>query len=230
MAALLYALYALLALALLTLAARRCRTAPTPAAYISVPIALGLLYDNVVLALGAVLVAGPLLLALNWPRYLLQALIAPLFLPIFADVYRRAGAAGRFVRLAWPLAIVATLALMGYGLVGLGALDLVPTSGFGITRYASAATGPPVIGVAIAGAALAAGAAIWRACGWPWLAWAALAMLIGSGASAALGRDILCLVTNAGELLLLAAVPACARYLQRRARPAEPPQHASLVS
>lgn len=213
MAAILYALYALLALALLFLAVWRCRTAPTPAAGVSIPVALGLLYDNVVLVLGAVLVAGPLLLALNWPRYLLQTLIAPLFLPILADLYRRAGAAGRFARPAWPLALAATLALMGYGLAGLGTLELLPTSGFGITRYVSAATGPPVIGVTVAGVALAAGVATWRACGWPWLAWAALALLIGSGASTALGRDVMCLVTNAGELLLLAAVLACAWHL-----------------
>ncbi|NTU80153.1 MAG: hypothetical protein HGA45_12230 [Chloroflexales bacterium] len=80
MTALLSTQYALLALALLFLAAQHCRDGPTPAACVSVPIAVGLCYDNVVLALGGALIAEPLLLALNWPRFLLQALIAPRFL------------------------------------------------------------------------------------------------------------------------------------------------------
>ncbi len=229
MVALLYTEYALLALALLFLAAQRCRDGPTPAACVSIPIAAGLCYDNVVLALGGALLAGPLLLALNWPRYLLQALIAPLFLLSFADVYRRAGAAGLSARAAQRLALAAALALMGYGLAGLGALELVPLSGWGITRYVSASTSPPVIGVAVALAALATGAAIWRVCGWPWLAWTALAMLIGCGASTALGRDGVCLVTNAAELLLLATVLAGTRYLRLGHCRVSPPHHGVSV-
>jgi len=156
MAALLSTQYALLALALLFLAAQRCRDGLTPAACVSMLIAAGLCYDNVVLALGGALLAGPLLLALNWPRYLLQALIDPLFLLSFADVYR-------------------------------------------------------------------------RACGGPWLAWTALAMLIGCGASAALGRDGVCLVTNGAELLLLAAVLAGTRHLRLGHCRVSPPYHGVSV-
>jgi hypothetical protein len=213
MAALLYLQYALLALTLLLWAVQLWRTQPTYTTRLSMLIAVGLLYDNSVLTLGASVPAGPLLLALNWPRYVLHALVAPLFIPVFADLSRRTGVRLMTARPSRLLVVCATLALVGYGLTGLGALELTPVATGGAVRYAAAVFGPPVIGLAIVIAALAAGAAIWCAGAWPWLAWAALAALLGSGA-AAQSPELICLVTNATELLLLATALACERRLR----------------
>lgn len=216
MVGLLYLQLALLMLTLLVWAAQLRHAVPTVAATLAVPVAAGLLYDNVVLALGAALSAGPLLLSLNWPRYLLEALVAPLFLPLYADLARRAGASRLAARPARLLVTAATLGLAVYGLAGLIGLDLVATVGGGVVRYVEPTPGVPVIGVAITLAAIAAGAAIWRARGWPWLLWVAIAIFVASGASAAFGRDMICAVTNAGELALLSATLACERHLRGR--------------
>lgn len=163
MAVLLYLQYALLALTLLLWVAQLWRTRLTYIAWLSMLIAAGLLYDHSVLTLGVVVPAGPLLLALNWPRYLLQALMAPLFIPVFADLSRRAGVRLMNARSSSLLVVFTTLTLVGYGLVGFGALELTPVAAGRAVRYVAAAAGPPVIGLAIVIAALAAGAAIWRA-------------------------------------------------------------------
>lgn len=214
MVGLLYLQLALLMLALLIWAVELSHSAPTVAATLAVPIAAGLLYENVILAVGATLDAGSLLLTLNWPRYLLEALVAPLFVPLYADLARRAGSGWLSTRAARLLVAAATLALVGYGVAGLIGMDLIPTDGGGIVRYVEPAPGVPVIGLAITLVAIAAGAAIWRACGWQWLLWAAIATLVVSGAAAPFGRDVICAVTNAGELLLLAATLACERHLR----------------
>jgi hypothetical protein len=214
MIGLLYLQYALLTLALLIWAVQLCHRIPTLAATLSVPVAAGLLYDNVVLALGAILAAGPLLFALNWPRYLLEALAAPLFIPIFADLARRGGASRLAARPARLLVAAITLALMIYGLVGLVGLTLVPVVSGGGVRYVSAEFDAPVIGVAITLAGLLAGAAIWRARGWPWLAIAAIIVLVASGLSAALAPETICPVTNALEIVLMAGALECERRLR----------------
>lgn len=217
MAGLLYLQYALVALALLIGAVWLWHDAPTRAALLAVPIAGALFYDNVILALGPVLGAGPLLLALNWPRYLLVALVAPLFVPLFADLGGRAGVTWLNARPIGLLVAAITLVLAGHELALVRTLTLEPLVSSGAVRYVPVAPGPPLVGLAIVLAALAVGTVIWRARRWPWLALAALAAIIGSGAATALGREAICLVTNAVELVLLAAALAWERqpHLER---------------
>ncbi len=213
MVGVLYLQYVLLALALVVWAAHLWRSVPTLAAALAVVVAAGLLYDNLVLAVGAVLDAGPLLLALNWPRYWLEALVAPLFVPIAANLARRAGAAQLGAHATQWLVGATTLALMLYGLAGLNRLVLMPVSSGGAVRYVATVVEPPVIGLACTFAALVAGVAIWRARGWSWLTWAALVVFVAGGAAAAFGRDAICVVTNTVEMLPLVAMLAWERHL-----------------
>jgi hypothetical protein len=222
MVGLLYLLFALLTLALLIWALQLWRSAPTRAALLGSIIAAGLLYENLVLALGGIMAVGSLLLGLNWARYLLETLVAPLFIPTFADLARRGGATRLGARPARRLVVATILGLMFYGLVGLVDLTLVPVVNGGAARYVPVGGEVPVIGVAITLAALAFGALIWRQRGWPWLALVGIVVFVASGATAAVARDAICLVTNGTEILMMAATLGCERYM--RAGPTPPPR------
>jgi len=209
-----YLLLTLLTLGLLIWALQLWRKAHTLTTALIAPIAAGLLYDNLVLTLGALLAAGSLLLGLNWPRYVFEALVTPLFIPIFADLVRRSGATWLDKRPARLLVAAVTFALMIYGLVGLIGLTLLPVVSFGAVRYVPTASGAHVVSLATTLIGLVAGALIWRDWGWPWLALVAIVMIVASGVVAVLLSAMVGLAMNASEMVLIAATLGCERYLR----------------
>lgn len=213
MIGLLYLVYTLLMLTLMIWAVQLYRSNSTLAVTLAILVTAGLLYDNVVLYLGAIVGAGPLLLFLNWLRYLLEAIVAPFFVLIFADLDRRAGARWLSRRPAWLLVAAIIAVLMGYGVINLSTLALVPVTSYGAMRYIPATPDLPVIGIAITLAALVTGIGIWLAAGWPWLIWAALFTFVASGIAAAVGYDTICPVTNGAEIVLAATALECERRL-----------------
>jgi hypothetical protein len=215
MAGVIHLQYMLLNFILLVWAVWLVRARSSRLAMLAMPLAAGLCYDNAVLALGALLEAGPILLGLNWTRYMLHALFAPLFVLALIDLASRSGAGLLTTRKVRLLIATTLIALIGYGLISLSALTLVPFSSGGAVRYVSATIDPPVIGLALTLIALASGVVIWRVSGWSWIFWAALALLLGSGLTGILGRGSICLVTNALEIVLLGAILACERKVQR---------------
>lgn len=172
--------------------------ASTLAVTLGLPLA-GMVYDGLVLGAGGALGEGPLLRALNVPRFVLHALLTPLWVLAAGRLAREAGvawAAAPAVRAA--LAVTAAL-LVAAEVRHLGDLDLVPVT-FGDTlRYTRAAPlGPPVGALGTLAVVLALAPLTSR--------WVLLAGLLLLGLAAAPMSKVGPLPGNVGELLLAAAL------------------------
>ncbi len=173
-----------------------------------------LVYENLVLALGSVLSAGPLLFALSMPRYFSHAVFSPFFVFIVIDQARQAGVEWTLSRTARMATWMIIGALIAFGLFEFAHFEFVPLAVHGYVRYVPEEAGPSASGIAITIAALITGSAIWRARGWPWMALAALVVLLGSGAAAPLGSENLSLITNGLEVILLISLILFESYLR----------------
>ncbi len=163
------------------------------AALCTLIVAAGLIYDNAVIAAGSLMGPGPLLEALNWPRYVVHAFATPLLIIVALDFAHR-------WNLAWasrPLGrfglIGLTLAMIAYGVIfELLPLSLVVESADGVISYAPAGgAGVPVPAMATMVALAAVGIILWAVRGWPWLAVGALLAFVGFGLAPALDFEVL---------------------------------------
>lgn len=207
---------ALLALALahLALLARllRARGPGALALTLGLPLA-GMAYDGLVLGAGSALGAGPLLRALSAPRFVLHALLTPLWVVAAGTLAREAGPArARTPALRAGLGLFAAL-LVALEVRHLADLDLVPVA-FGDTlRYTRATPlGPPLGALGTLAAVLVLAPLISR-----WILFAGLLLL---GLAAAPPSQVGPLPGNVGELLLAAALVHAA---VRPAAPLRPP-------
>ncbi len=199
---------ALIALALghLALLARllRARAPGALALTLGLPLA-GMAYDGLVLGAGSSLGAGPLLQALNVPRFVLHALLTPLWVVAAGTLAREAGLAmATTPALRAGLGVTAAL-LVAAEVRHLGDLDLVPVA-FGDTlRYTRGAPGGPPVG-ALGTLAVVLALAPFTS---RWILLAGLLLLV---LAAAPMSKVGPLPGNVGELLLAAAlVHAAAR-------------------
>jgi len=201
-------------------------------------VAVGLVYDNTVIALGSTIGEGRLLLGLNWIRYLIHALATPLLVMFAWDAAARAGRptrAGRLVddgrsatsrssgaqtswarRPAWrSFFVLVTLALIAYGvLVDLVPLQLQAETVDGVLSYAPAGGSPfPLPAAVTMGVILAVAIWLWRVPGWPWLALLTAVASVLFGVAPALGVPV---VGQAAEVVLIAAILFTERWLEGR--------------
>ncbi len=187
-----------------TLAARRQQTL---AIVLVVAVVYGLAYDNVVLALGAVLDAGPLLEALNAPRYWIHGLLTPATIWAAFTVLGAIGHPAGTSR-GWSASVASlTIAMVALGAwIDVVGLDLEPVSEQGITRYVNSfepVAGPPVAAVVTILAVLTVGIVVWQRTRWPWLAVGATVMFL----TAAVPGPIL-LLQSVGEIAFAAGLVA----------------------
>lgn len=179
-------------------------------------VVLGLVYDNAVLSIGALIGEGGVLQALNGARYWLHALLTPLLVMVAWHVMARSGI--RWLANVWAMlaAAVVTLALMVYEIVvGAAPMRLVPEHEYGALSYANANApeGPPLMVLVVAVALLVAGVCAWVRQRWAWLTLATLVLIVGNAVPVPVPSGA---ITNAFELVLLIGVFATIAFQDRR--------------
>ncbi|KSB91110.1 hypothetical protein AS593_05960 [Caulobacter vibrioides] len=166
-------------------------------------IILALCWDNAIIAAGALVGAGDLLIGLSVPRYVAHGLLTPLLIPIVFWI------SGLRLR-AWVWILTAALVALG-AYTEIFGLNLVLKEYGGTLRYAHAAASPPIPSIVTVLVLIGVGGLLWRRVGVPWLCLGALTMF-GSAASGVFWLG------NAGELVLIGSILATAAAL--RSKPA----------
>jgi hypothetical protein len=203
-----------------------------PGAALTALIIAGLVYDNLIVSLGASIGIGPLLETLSLPRFVLHALLTPFMMIAVTQIAVAGGIrwAGSqpWLTIVWLL--VVTMMLLG-AYEGLLDLELVPACFDGILRYTAnlypshfcfegqeviSGSGPPVPSIVGNIVTFIMGFALWRAHGWPWLMLGALLMF---GAAAVPIRAFGMAASNAGEVVLLISYAAAIYRFGRKSRP-----------
>jgi hypothetical protein len=202
------AIYLLCAISTLTLGVsglRRFISAPTLTLALILPTGFALPYDSVIIALGRLLGEGPLLVTLNWLRFLLHVLILPPLAVALALIVRGAGVRWAKHPAALPGAVFVGLITLVVGLFGeLMGLQLAPHYRDDVLLYTHAhPVGPPPGAIMLLVASLIYGGALGLRARWPWIALAALYTVLVQAVPEVGLRGAL---VNSGEVLLLAAL------------------------
>lgn len=172
---------------------------------------LALTYDCTMIGLGRFIGEGPLLRALNAPRFIMHALITPLLIIFIFGVMRRVGFGWAQSRIMHALFCTFALILV---LVGsredILHLSLAPKTYEDTVRYVNlATTGPPLPAILVIIVFLVMGVLLWVRTKSPWVFLGSLFMFI----CAPLGAK-LPLVGNIGELGISAALIAAEKQAQ----------------
>lgn len=185
---------------------------------VALPIAL-LVWDNGVVAAGATVGEGPLLIALSWPRFVGHALLTPVWILTAFEYARRAGVEwlqGRGSRVAeWLL----YLAMVAVGTVrSVVLLEFEPVSQGDILYYTNGGgfPGPPIPALVMVVVVIVAGYYLWRRAGWPWMLVGGVVMFVAAAVPVSIAGF---LVSNAGEVTLSLALVATEGFLQREVDP-----------
>jgi len=184
-----------------------------------VPIA-AVVWDNAIVALGATIGDGPLLVALSWPRFIGHALFTPAWIIAGIGFAQRAGA----VRLQNPGIHVGQWFLYGVCVV-LGFLRsvvylvMVPATEGGLFYYRNGGDfpGPPLGSIIMLIVVLICGVLVWRLTKTPWMLLGALFMLVVSVVPTEIVGFVL---SNSGEVVMAASLVLTEYLLQRRERKA----------
>lgn len=189
---------------------------------LALPIA-ALVWDNGVVAFGALVGEGPTLVALTYPRFVGHALLTPIWILTAFALAQWAGlrlAQGRRARIAaWGLyGLMASLGLVA----SVALLRLEPVSRDGILYYTNVGglPGPPVPAIVMVLAVIAAGVVLLRRFGWPWLLAGGVVMFVAAAIPA---RVVGFWPSNTGEVLLGAAMVATEAFIQRVEREGRTP-------
>lgn len=162
-------------------------------------ILFGLFYDNFIIGIGSFIGEGDFLLALNWPRFAIHALLTPLLILFALDIARRANlkwAHSSTVMLVFGVLTLLMIALGVYTDIIDLALELMKEGG--TVRYVNGnAAGPPVPAIVTILVLIGVGIPIWRQSKWSLLCLGSLFMFVAAGAGASLP-----VVGNLGEVVL----------------------------
>lgn len=186
---------------------RRYRLAST---LLIAAVIFGLVYDNLILAVGTQMDAGATLYALSVPRFWLHQLVLPWLILAAFDQARRAGIAwaqrpqSRMVAVA-----VSALVMVAGVLTRIVGVSWEPAVMDGVTRYvAVGVAGPPLVSIVSIGFGTVVGFFLWRKLGWPWIALTGVLVFIGEGIPVEAVKRVL---GSGAEVLFMAAMLALDR-------------------
>jgi hypothetical protein len=181
-----------------------------------------LTFDNGMIAWGAKIGPGDLLLSMSLPRFYMHAAFTPFLMFVAWMIAERAGLAFTRRRSLYFAMWLLVLGMSAWGIYAdlAGGLELQVACLGDTLRYTTSAPppqfcspdqvslpshGPPIPSIAVVVVGTIIGALLWRAAGWPWLTLASVFMFFASGAPKAnLGPTI----GNLGEIVLQAAFAA----------------------
>lgn len=174
-------------------------------------VAVGLVYDNGIVALGSAIGTGDLLLALNVPRFWVHALVTPILIIFAAGAARSAGLRWARHRAVHAGFCLAATALIVYGvLADVVGLALSPGREGDALRYSAVEATPPIPSIATVVVLLVVGVALLIRARSGWMALGAALMFT----AAALPSAPLA-VGNLGEVALIAGLAMTARHMGR---------------
>jgi hypothetical protein len=181
---------------------------------VALPIAL-LVWDNAVVALGATIGDGSLLVALSWPRFIGHALLTPIWILTAFEYARRVDvpwlqSRGSFVA-EWMIYVA--MASLGF-LKSVILLKFEPVVQGDLFYYTNGGgfPGPPIPALVMVIVVIGAGVLVWRRTGWIWMLVGGVAMFVAAAIPISLAGF---LVSNGGEVALSLALVATERFLQR---------------
>ena len=182
---------------------------------VALPIAL-LVWDNAIVALGAPIGDGPLLIALSWPRFVGHALLTPIWILTAFEYARRVGVE----RLQNRGSLVAQWALYG-AMAALGFVRSVillrfePVIQGDLFYYTNGGgfPGPPIPALVMVVAVIVSGVLVLRRTGWAWMLVGGVTMFVAAAVPISVAGFF---VSNAGEVGLSLALVATERFLQER--------------
>jgi hypothetical protein len=177
-------------------------------------VTFGLVYDNLVLAMGSIIGKGSFLEGLNVMRYWFHAFFTPLLILFSWEAIRETGIHWLKGSTGLILAGVFTLAMMIAELVqNTIGLKLEPSESYGVLSYESAGShGPPIMVIGVTLALLLAGIILWKKLKWKWMAVGVILMGIGSSVKIPIESDA---ATNGFELILLISLWATKAFLEK---------------
>jgi len=213
-----FAFFALAQALLAVIAIRLYRRQPSLSALMTILPIAGVVWDNAIVALGATIGPGPLLIALSWPRFIGHALLTPAWILAGIGFAQRSGAGWLRSRSAllggWILYAIAVIAgLLRYGVY----LRMAPVWDGGLFYYTNAGTfpGPPFGSILMLVVVLICSFIVWRRARIPWLLIGSVFMLL----TQLVPRELVgFLVTNSGEVVMAATLVATEAILQNRRR------------
>ena len=180
---------------------------------VALPIAL-LVWDNAVVAAGATIGDGPLLIALSWPRFIGHAVLTPVWILTGFEYARRAGAQRLQGRGSVIVQWVLYLAMVALGVVrSVILLRFEPVTQGDLFYYTNGGgfPGPPIPALVMVVVVIAAGFVLLRRRGWPWMLVGGITMFIAAAIPVSLAGF---LVSNGGEVALSLSLVATERFLQ----------------
>ncbi len=190
---------------------------------VALPIVL-LVWDNAVVAIGALVGEGELLQLLSWPRFAGHAFLTPVWIVTGFEYARRGGVSWLESRgskvFEWVL--YGAMVLLGV-LRSLVLLDMQPVRQAELLYYTNKGgfPGPPIPALVMVVVVLAAGVALLRRLGWPWLLVGGVIMFV----AAAIPTSVVGFwVSNLGEVALSFALVLTEGYLQGRESELERPR------
>ncbi|MGF2615781.1 hypothetical protein FZC84_06835 [Rossellomorea vietnamensis] len=183
-----------------------------------VPVILGLVYDNSIIAAGRYIGEGALLQFLNALRYWFHAFFTPLLVLFSWKTLEQANiswAKTKWFRWAAYL-LTAALVLIELFAEVLG-MELEAAWEYGVLTYSNTVSsgGPPIMVLIVSVVFLAASIIIWRKQKWIWFFAGSLVMAVGSAVQLPIESGA---ITNLFELALLASLAATAHFQGRRER------------
>lgn len=180
-------------------------------------VVFALIYDNSILALGALIGEGSLLESLNYLRFWLHALFTPTLILFSLFVMREAGI--QFAQKRWALYTFGGLTLIAIIVeyfVELQGLTLAARDSYGVISYSSTHTAsgpPPMILIVLIGLFIAAVTLVKKKKWW-WMLIGTVIMTIGSAVPIDIGSDA---ITNAFELFLITTLMWTAIHFSNKA-------------
>ena len=180
-----------------------------------VPIA-AVVWDNAIVALGATIGDGSLLVALSWPRFIGHALFTPAWIVAGIGFAQRAGAVRLQTQVvnAGQWVLYAACVVLGF-LRSVVYLVMVPATEGGLFYYQNAGSfpGPPFGSIIMLFVVLICAVVVWRYTRMPWMFLGALFMLAVSVVPTAIVGFVL---SNSGEVVMAASLVVTEYLLQKR--------------
>ena len=178
-------------------------------------VTFGLIYDNLVLAMGSIIGEGPFLKGLNVMRYWFHAFFTPLLILFSWGSIRRTRIHWLKERTGLIVAAVFTVAMIIAELIqNTIGLKLEPAMNYGVLSYESTGShGPPIMIIGVTLALLLAALILWKKLQWKWMAVGVILMGIGSAVPIPLESDA---ATNGFELILLISLWATKAFLEKK--------------
>lgn len=188
---------------------------PVSAAFL-LPVILGLIYDNGILAAGHLIGAGSTLKLLNYARFWIHALFTPLLVLYSWHTLKQADIDwAKTGKLKWAASLLTAGLIVLELITEVFSLVLKEKWEYGALSYlnAEAQSGPPIMVLIVSAVLLAASIVFWRKQGWVWFFAGAVLMIIGSAIDFPIESAA---AVNAFEWILLLSLTATAYYQKKR--------------